>query len=120
VDDLCWVVSGSNVNQVVTKPEGCAASSIEWASRRGLQLNSAKTEAARFTLRRGDKKQLQQKLTARIRVGDSLIRFNREATWWLGILSDPLLTLKEHSNRCMKKARAAEARLANARSKKLK
>jgi len=107
------------VNQVVTKADECAASSIEWASRRGLQLNTAKTEAARFTLRRRHRKQLQQKLKAKISVGDSLIRFIREATWWLGIWRDPHLTLKEHSNRCMTKARAAEARLANACSNKI-
>jgi len=32
VDDLGWVATGSDLNQVVTTLEGCAAKSIEWAS----------------------------------------------------------------------------------------
>jgi len=33
VDDLGWVATGKDVNQVVEKLETCAAESIEWASR---------------------------------------------------------------------------------------
>jgi hypothetical protein len=47
-DDLEWVATGIDVNQVVAILEQCAAKSFEWASRRGLQLDTAKTEAARF------------------------------------------------------------------------
>jgi len=68
-------------------------------------------EAALFTRRRGHKKHLWPTLTAKIRVGDGFIRFNRQATRWLGVWMDVHLTLKEHHNRCLKKARAAEARL---------
>jgi len=80
VDDLGWVATGKDVNQAVKKLEACAAESIEWASRRDLQLNTAKTEAALFTHRRGHKKHLQPKLTAKIKVGDGFVRFNKEAT----------------------------------------
>ena len=111
VDNLGCVVTGTDVNQVVTILETCAAKSIEWASRRGLQFDTAKTEATLFTHRSGHKKHLWPKLTAKIRVGDSFIRFNRQATLWLGVWMDAQLTLKEHHNRWMKKARAAEARL---------
>ena len=52
-----------------------------------------------------------QKLTAWIRVGHKSIRFNAQVTRWLGVWMDAHLTFKEHHNRCMKKARAAEARL---------
>jgi len=38
VDDLGWVATGSDVNQVVTILERCVAKSIEWANRRGLQF----------------------------------------------------------------------------------
>jgi hypothetical protein len=111
VDDLGWVATGSDVNQVVTKLERCAAKSIEWASRRGLQFDTANTEAALFMHRRGHKKHLRPKLTAKIKVGDGFIQFKKEATRWLGIWMDAHLTFKEHHNRCMKTARAAEARL---------
>jgi len=53
VDDLGWVATGSDVNHVVSILERCAARSIEWASRLGLQFDTAKTEAALFTRRRG-------------------------------------------------------------------
>jgi hypothetical protein len=53
VDDLGWVATGSNVKHVVSQLERCAAKSIEWASRRGLHLDTAKTEAALFTHRGG-------------------------------------------------------------------
>jgi len=51
------------------------------------------------------------KLTAKIKVGDGFVLFNKEATRWLGVWMDAHLTFKKHHNRCMKKARAAEARL---------
>jgi len=111
VDHLGWVATGKDVNQVVEKPKPCAAESIEWASRRDLQFYTAKMEAALFTRRRGHKKHLRPKFRAKLKVGDGFVRFNKEATPWLGVWMDAHLTFKEHHNRCMKKARAAEARL---------
>ena len=43
VDDLGWVGTRSDVNQVVMILARCAAKSIEWAGRRGLQVDTAKT-----------------------------------------------------------------------------
>jgi len=37
------------------------------------------------------------------------VKFNKEATRWLGDWVDAHLTFKEHHNRCIKKAKAAEA-----------
>ena len=68
-------------------------------------------EATHFTLRRGHKKHLRPKLTANIKVGNGFIQFQKEATPWLGVWRDAHLTFKEHLNRCMTKARAAEAQL---------
>jgi len=111
MDNLGWVATGSDVNQVLMILERCAANSIESAGRRGLQFDTAKTEVALFTRRRGHEEHLRPKLTAKIKVGDGFIRFNRQATRWLGVWIDARLKLKEHHNRCMKKATAAEARL---------
>jgi len=58
-------------------------------------------------------KHLRPKLTVKIQVRNGFIRFNKNATCWLGVLMDAHLTFKEHRNRCMKKARLAEARLQN-------
>ena len=46
---------------------------MQWASRRDLQFDTAKTEAALFTRRRGHKMHLRPKLTAKIKVGDSFV-----------------------------------------------
>jgi len=72
-DDLGWVATGKDVNQVVERLETCTAESIECANRRDLQFDTAKTEAALFTRRRGPKKHLQPKLTARIKVGNGFV-----------------------------------------------
>jgi hypothetical protein len=111
VDDLGWGASGKDVDQVVEKLEACAPESIERATRRDLQFHTAKTEAALFTHRRGHKEQPRPKLTAKIKVGDGIVQCSKEGTRWLGVWMDAHLTFKEHHNRCMKKARAAEARL---------
>ena len=109
VDNLGRVPTGSAVNQVVTIHESSAVKSIEWTSRQGLQSDTAKTEAPLLTPQRGHKKHLRPKLTAKIMVGDGFIWYNRHATHCLGIGMDVHLTLKEHHNQCMMKARAAEA-----------
>jgi len=57
-DDLSWVPTGSEVNHVVLILERCSAKIIEWASRRGLQFDTAMTEAALFTCRWGGRKHL--------------------------------------------------------------
>jgi len=111
VDDLGWVATRSDVNHDFSTLERCAAQSIEWARRRGLQCDTAKKEAAIFTRRRGHRKHLRPKLTAKTRVGSGSIPFNAQATGWLGVRMDADQTYKEHNNRCMKRARAAEARL---------
>ena len=99
------------MNQVVERLEACAPESIEWASRRDHQFDAAMTEAPHFTGRKGQKKHLRPKLTAKIIVGHGFVRFNKEATGQLGVWMDAHLTFKEHHNRCMEKPRAAEARL---------
>jgi len=111
LDYLGWVAHESDVNQVVTIHEKCAAKSIEWANREVLQFNTAKMEAALFTLRPGHKIYLRPKLTPKITVGDWLIRFNKQTTRWLGVWIDAHLMFKDQHNRCMKKAMAVKARL---------
>ena len=111
MDDLGCVPTGSHVNQVVTILERWAGKSIAWASRRGLHFDIAKMDAPLFTRKRGHKKHLWPKLTAKITVGNGFIQFNKEATHWLGVWMAAHLTWKEHHNRCRRKARAAEGRL---------
>ena len=60
-----------------------------------------------YSRRWGHRKHLRPKLTAKICVGNWIIRFNAQATCWLGVWMDAQLMFKEQHNRCMKKARAA-------------
>jgi len=101
----------SDVNHVVSMLERCAANIIEWASRRGLQFDTAKTDGALFTHRRGSTKYLRAKMTAKLTVGNKSLRFIPQATRWLGVWVDAHLTFMEHHNQCTKKARAGEARI---------
>ena len=80
VDDLGSFATGSDITQVLSIIKIYAATSIEWASRRGLQFMSEKPEAALFSQRQGQWKQLRPKLTAMITVGTRVIRLNTLAT----------------------------------------
>jgi len=86
VDDIGWVVTATDVNQVVRKLQACARESIDWAERRELEIDTAETEAALFTRMRGHKGHLRPKLAAKIRVGNGFIKFNKDATRWLGVV----------------------------------
>jgi hypothetical protein len=99
------------VSQVFRKLESFARDSINWSEKREQAVDPAKTEVALVTCRRGEKMHLRQKLTAKIQVGNGYVRSYKDATRWLGVWMDAHLTFMEHLTRCMKKARAAEARL---------
>ena len=110
-EDVGWVATGNGVNQDVRKLEACARVSLDWAERWELEFDTANTESALFTRRRGHKNYLRPKLTAKTRVGNGFVRFNREATRFLGVWMDVHRTVKKHHNRCMKKLTASKARL---------
>jgi len=73
VDDLSWVATGSNDNHVVPILERCATNCIDWAGRRGLQLDPTKMEAALSTRRWGHRKHLRPNQTAKIKVRNGSI-----------------------------------------------
>jgi len=111
VHDVRWVATGNNINQDVGRLEACARVSIDWVERRELEFNTTKTKRALVIGRWGQKRHLRPKLTMKIWVRNGFVRFNREVTRWLGVRIDAHPTFKEHHNQCMKKSRAAEARL---------
>jgi hypothetical protein len=57
------------------------------------------------------KKHLRPMLTAKKTVRIGLVKFNKEATRWLGVWMDAHLTFKEHHNQCMMKAKTADVQL---------
>jgi len=111
VDDLSSVVTNSDVNHVISILEQCPVNSIKFTSRCGHQFNTAKTEGALFTHRRGHRKHLWAKLSAMIIVRNGTIWFNTQVTCWLGIWMKAHLRFKEYKNRCMKTPREAGVRL---------
>jgi hypothetical protein len=111
VDNPGWVATARGVNQADKKLEDCSSESVEWAGRRELWFDTAKTEAKPFRRRRDHKKHLRLTLTAKIKVENTVLGFNQEVTLWLGVWMDAHLKFKELHNRWLKKARAADARL---------
>ncbi|ODM16943.1 hypothetical protein SI65_07341 [Aspergillus cristatus] len=83
---------------------------IEWGHNNVVQFDAGKTEAVLLIRKRGRelKDQIQQ---ARVEVGGHHVIFNPDATQWLGVWLDSGLNLKTHYQTCMRKARAAEARV---------
>jgi len=61
-------------------------------------FDSAKMEVALFLHRGGRPNHLRPKPSAKIRVGEGVISFNKRATTWLGIWMDAHLTFKEQHN----------------------
>ena len=58
MDDVGWVATGNNINEVVRQLEASARVSIDWVERQELEFDTANTEAALFTSRRGHKTHL--------------------------------------------------------------
>ena len=109
VDDVTWLVEGNNIDDVVTGLEQCAAATLRWADSNAVRFEMSKTEAMLLSRR---KKHWQAKGEKVIHVGEGhSVRFNREATRWLGIWLDSALTLRENRQRCLGRARKAEARI---------
>jgi ribonuclease HI len=108
VDDITWVVTGKTVEEVATKLQRRARETLDWAMRNGVQIESDKTEAILFS--RGRKESAKAKRIT-MRVGDNQVKFNTEATRWLGVYLDSHLTFKRHKEIWTAKARAAQRRL---------
>jgi ribonuclease HI len=108
VDDVCWTVRGRDVGEVTTKLEAAAKAAATWAKDNHVEFDIAKTEAVLFTRRRNDRL---PRLAQRIKVGRHEVRYNKDATRWLGIWLDSQLTFAEHHNVMMRKARGAQREL---------
>ena len=107
VDDVTWVVEGTDVDDVVEKLERCAAAGLEWAGDNAIRFEESKTEAILFSKRRKHKR---YRRAIRVRASHR-VRFNPESTRWLGIWPDASLDLAENRRRRIGKTRQAEARL---------
>jgi hypothetical protein len=110
VNDITWLVEAEDVNRLVKKMAKCGRLSQLWAAGNAVRFETSKTEAILLSRRH---KHWKARATATIEVGDHQVKFNREATRWLGVWLDSSLRLTQHRSKCIAKARAAEKRLRN-------
>jgi len=104
VDDVAWVVEGEDVGECTQRLERCAAETTNWAKKNACRFDIEKTEAMLFTRPRKSK---EPKMNARVRVGNPEVSYNKEATRWLGVWLDDMLTLNDHTKKRLVKARRA-------------
>lgn len=109
-DDIGLLAPGYSVREVCSKLQKAAKAAIEWGHGNAVQFDAEKTEAVLLTRKRGRelKDQIQR---AKVEVDGHHVAFNLDATRWLGVWLDSGLNLKVHYQTCMRKARAAEARV---------
>ena len=100
VDDITWLVEGTNLNDVVNKLERCAAGN------NAVRFETSKTETILFS-----RKRKHRRCNRTIKVGDQSAMFAPEATPWLAIWLDSTLSLPENRRRRIAKTHQAEARL---------
>jgi len=115
VDDVAWVVEGEDVGECTQRLEGCAKEAQIWAKENACQFDIEKTEAILFTRKRSNK---EPKMKARVRVGNHEVRYNKEATRWLGVWLDDMLTLNDRTKKTLAKARKAQNRVRSLMVKK--
>jgi len=115
VDDVTWVVEGEDVGECTQRLERCAAETTIWAKKNACRFDIEKTEAMLFTRRRKNK---EPKMKARVKVGNHEVPSNTEATRWLGVWLDNMLTLNDHTKKTLAKARKAQNRVRSLMTKK--
>jgi hypothetical protein len=108
VDDVTWIETGKTANEVTAKLQQRAQDTLLWAKRNAVEIEADKTEAIFFSKGRRENANAKQ---LSIRVGNQSIKFNTEATRWLGVYLDSHLTFKRHREIWTAKARAAQRRV---------
>jgi len=115
VDDVAWVVEGEDVGECTQQLERCAAETTNWAKKNACRFDIVKMQAMLFTRRRNNR---EPKMNARVRVGDHEVSYNKEATRWLGVWLDDMLTLNDHMKKTLAKARRAQNKVKSLMTKK--
>lgn len=77
VDAVAWVVEDDGVGECAQKLDRCAKEVQQWARRNACPFDIETIEAVLFTQKRSNK---EQKMKARIRVGNHKIQFNKQVT----------------------------------------
>jgi len=100
------VVEGEDVGECTQRLEGCAKETQIWAKENACQFDIEKTEAILFTRKRNNK---EPKMKAKIKVRNHEVQYNKEATRWLGVWLDSMLTLNDHTKRPLQRQEELKA-----------
>ena len=107
MDDLGFLAAGNSVVEIKKILEKAGKITLNWGSRNAVTYDIGKTEAMLFSKAR--KQKLLEQLTAtELRFGGQTVRFNQEATRWLGIWLDSHLNFGPHFRERLKRAKTAD------------
>ncbi len=110
MDDLEFLAGGNSVIEIKKMLEKAGKIALDWGTRNAVTYDIGKTEAVLFSKAR--KQRLLEQLTIiELRFGDQIVKFNQEATRWLGIWLDSHLNFGPHFRERLKRAKTAEARI---------
>jgi Reverse transcriptase (RNA-dependent DNA polymerase)/Endonuclease-reverse transcriptase len=107
-DDIAFLAPGKTVKDIQDALTNAGEQAIAWGLLNNVKFDIEKTEAVLFTKKRKIRQNL---LNYNIKIQSHNIKFNKEATRWLGIWLDAGLSLKEHRQIRLQKAQKAENRL---------
>ena len=92
-DNIGIIAVESSIRDTTKTLEAAGLEAIQWGLQNRISFEVDKTEAVLFTKKRKLAKEVKQ---ARIRLENKSIRYNKEATRWLGIWLDSGLSFKAH------------------------
>ena len=110
MDHLGFLAAGNSAIEIKKTLEKTGKIVLNWGMRNAVTYDIGKTEAMLF-FKAKKQKLLQQLTTTELRFGGQTIRFNQEATQWLGIWLDSHLNFGPHFRERLKRAKTAEARI---------
>jgi hypothetical protein len=115
VDDVGCVEEGKHEGEYTQRLQRYAEGAEILENENASQFEVDKTQAMLFTRRRSNK---DPKMKARVRVGNHEVQYNTEATRWLGVWLDDMLTLNDHTKRILGQARKTHNRVRSLMVKK--
>ena len=92
-DDIGIIAIEGSIRETTRTLEQAGQEAINWGLQNSVSFEVDKTGAVLFTKKRKLAKEAKQ---ARIRLENQRIRYNKEATRWLGVWLDSGLSFKTH------------------------
>ena len=107
-DDIAFLAPGKTVKDIQDALTNAGELAVKWGLINNVTFDINKTEAILFTKKSKIRRNIEQ---YNIQVQNYVIKFNKEATRWLGIWLDTGLSLKEHYQIRFQKAQQTENKL---------